>query len=66
MPSVKQGGIKFHFWVFGMNPPGIDPRSSEPLANSLNPRPCIYLLKISAMLNIWYKVSFMQSTADLN
>ena len=34
--SVKQVGIKFLFFlVFGMTPPGIEPRSAGPLANSL-------------------------------
>ena len=27
MLNVKQGGIKYHFWVFGMTRPGIEPRS---------------------------------------
>ena len=30
----KQGGIKYHLWVFGMPRPGIEPRSSGPLANN--------------------------------
>ena len=25
MLSFKQGGIKYHFWVFGMSQPGIEP-----------------------------------------
>ena len=29
MLSVKQGSMKYHFWVFGMTRPGI-----EPLANT--------------------------------
>ena len=37
MLSVKQGGIKYHFWVFGMTRPGIEPRSPGPLANTLTP-----------------------------
>ena len=32
MVNVKQGGIKYHFWVFGMTRPGIEPRSPGPLA----------------------------------
>ena len=32
MLSVKQGGIKYHFWVFGMTRPGIELRSPGPLA----------------------------------
>ena len=37
--SVKQGGIKYHFKDFGMTPPGIEPRSSGPLVNTLPTRP---------------------------
>ena len=32
---AKQGGIKYDFWVFGMNRPGIEPRSLWPLENIL-------------------------------
>ena len=35
MLSVKQGGIKYNFRVFGMTRPGIEPRSHGPLANTL-------------------------------
>ena len=35
MFSVKQGGIKYHFWVFGMTRSGIVLRSPGPLANTL-------------------------------
>ena len=35
MLFVKQDGIKYHFWVFGKAQPGIEPRSLEPLANTL-------------------------------
>ena len=34
MLSVKQRGIKYHFWVFGMTRPGIEPRFPGPLANT--------------------------------
>ena len=33
MLSVKQGGIKYHFKVFGRTRPGIEPRSPGPLVN---------------------------------
>ena len=33
MQSVKQSGIKYHFWVFGMTRPGIEPRFPRPLVN---------------------------------
>ena len=39
MLSLKQGGIKYHFWVFGMTRPGIEPRSPRPLANTLSIMP---------------------------
>ena len=39
MLSTKQGGIKYHFWVFGMTQPRIEPRSPRPLANTLLIRP---------------------------
>ena len=39
MLSVKPGGIKYHFWVFGMTQPGIEPRSPRPLANTLRIKP---------------------------
>ena len=35
MLSVKQGGIKYHFWDFDKTRPGIEPRSSGPLTNTL-------------------------------
>ena len=33
--SVKLGGIKYYFWVFGVTWPGIEPRSPAPLVNTL-------------------------------
>ena len=33
--SAKQGGIKYHFKVFGMTRPGTEPQSPGPLANTL-------------------------------
>ena len=35
MMSVKQEGIKYHFWVFCMTQSRIEPQSCEPLANTL-------------------------------
>ena len=35
MLNVKQGGIKYHFSVFGMTRQRIDPRSLGPVANTL-------------------------------
>ena len=37
MLSVKQGGIKYLFWIFGIIRPGIEPRSPGPWANTLMP-----------------------------
>ena len=34
MLSVKQADIKYHFKVFSMTQPGIEPRSPRPLANT--------------------------------
>ena len=39
MLSVKQGGTKYYFWVFGMTLSRIEPRSPRPLANTLLIRP---------------------------
>ena len=33
---VKQGGMKYHFWIFGITQPGIEPRSPGPLVNNLH------------------------------
>ena len=46
MLSVKQGGFKNHFWVFGMTRPGIEPWSPEQLAN---------ILTIISMKNTFFK-----------
>ena len=35
MLNVKQGDIKYQFWVVGMTRPGIEPRSLGPRANTL-------------------------------
>ena len=36
MLSVKQGNIKYNFWVFGMTQPGIEPTSPSPLNEHSN------------------------------
>ena len=46
MLSVKQVGIKHHFWVFGMTRPGIEPRPLERLANILIIMPISGLFKM--------------------
>ena len=37
--DAKSGGIEYHFRVFGMIRPGIEPRSPGPLVNTLLIRP---------------------------
>ena len=39
MLRIKQGGIKYHFLVFGMTPPGNEPWFPGPLANTLTIMP---------------------------
>ena len=53
MLSVKQGGIKYHFWVFGITRPGIEPRSPEPLASTLTILPMARLL-LDAIMGYYY------------
>ena len=43
MLSVKQVGIRYHFWDFGMTQPEIETRSPEPLANTLLIKPIAWL-----------------------
>ena len=54
MLSAKQGGIKCHFWVFGMTRPGIKPWFPGPLANTLLIRPMVSSLLIpQAFTHSW-------------
>ena len=39
--SVKQGGINYHFWVFGMTRPEIELQSPGSLANTLTILPLV-------------------------
>ena len=41
MLSVKEGGISYHFWVFGMTWPVVEPWSPGPLSNTLLIRPMV-------------------------
>ena len=43
MPSDKQGGIKYHFWVFGKIRLGIELRSPRRWANILDKPICVWL-----------------------
>ena len=47
MMRVKQGGIEYHFWVFGMNRSGIEPLSPGPKVNTL-------LIRLIARSQMYY------------
>ena len=47
MLNVKQGDIKYHFWVFSMTQPGIELRSSGSFANTIIIMPMSGTVKIS-------------------
>ena len=54
MLSDKQGCIKYHFWVFGMNRLGIEPRSPGTLANTLymySQKTHAFILSVSVFLS---------------
>ena len=55
--SAKQGGIKYHFWVFGMTRPGIECLSPEPLENTLTTMPISGVLYIEILNTIRKHVS---------
>ena len=58
MLSVKQGGIKYRL-VFGMIRPGIEPRSPEPLANTLTiNKPIQYI--VSDCVDSVFVIVFLQ------
>ena len=67
MLSVKQGGIKYHFWVFGMTWPGIERRCPGPLRLFLsNTNDSIYYKSIvSTRLNV-FKYCYVSLTIQLN
>ena len=52
--AFKQGGIKYHFWVFGMTRPGIELRSPGSLAKTLLMRPSSSYWKRSLRVNLYY------------
>ena len=67
MLSVKQGGIKYQFKVFGMTRPGIEPWSPRPLANTLFSRLINYLVVHIFNWTIWYLIRqlFFFSTSTI-
>ena len=58
MLRVKQGGIKYHFWVFGITRPGIEPWSPGPLANAL-----LFMYMARSASN-WHKRNIRFSISD--
>ena len=44
--SFKQGGIKYHFWVFGMTRPRIEPWFPRPWTNTLRTIPLSHYIYI--------------------
>ena len=69
MLSIKQGSIKYHFWVFGMTQPGMEPRSPSPLANTQTIMPMSgfkyssQILMIYAQLNMVSVIDWLILTA---
>ena len=57
MLSVKQGGIKYQFLVFGITRPGIEPRYPEPLTNTLPSRTNIYIYIYMEMILFFTNVT---------
>ena len=69
MLSSKQGGIKYHFWVFGMTLPGIEPRSRGPLVNTRLIRPmarCFQYSRIRLYLTTFCPIKTDIITVFLN
>ena len=60
MLSVKQRGIKYHFKVFGVTGPGIEPRSPGPLAKTLLTRPMSRLDFYSMTLFLTFLLFFSE------
>ena len=51
--GAKQGSIKYHFWVFGMTQPGIEPWSPGALVNTLLIRPMASRLQHRFQEKLW-------------
>ena len=52
MLSIKQGGIKYYFRVFGMTRPGIETRSPRPLANTRTIMPLVINYNVNSINKI--------------
>ena len=57
MLSVKQGGIKYYFWVFGITRPGTEPWSPGPLASVPNITETQNLKKMSVETDFYSQIS---------
>ena len=54
MLSIKQGGIKYHFWVFGLTWPGNEPRSPGPLVSIIS--------KVNLIAQLEFKLAYYYVT----
>ena len=59
---LKQGGIKYHFWIFGLTRLWTEPRSPGPFANSLTTMPNVY----NQVLNQAWFVTKLSLQNDMN
>ena len=75
MLSAKQSGIKYHFWVFDMTRPGIQPQSPRPLVkfklqshyhihfrNHHHQQHVVLVTRISLTLSRHFSLSFIASS----
>ena len=60
MLSVKQGGIKYQFEVFGMTRHGIEPRPLGPVANTLTIRHYIYIYIYKQLYSYYWQLNPIQ------
>ena len=63
--SVKQGGIKYHFKVFGMMQPGIELKSPRPLTNTQPTWPMSLFIYIYIYIYIYNVCDFFISQSSL-
>ena len=61
MLSFKQRGIKYHYWVFGMTRPEIEPLSPGPLANS---GLFVILTNVKFNFNIFFRIMHLTAKGD--
>ena len=63
MRNVKQGDTKYHFLVFGMNRPRIEPQSPGPLAKTLPTKPMSQYIDVN-IVNINVYLTYFINTKD--